>query len=126
LKGKCLLEPLRIRCITGDVKWHLKSFHNFLSDIKKKVSMTAKEKEDGKLDDATDNCRSTKLLKELDTVSDRCMLGIESIIPHHAGDHSLCSIDNCVYLQVQRSCLCHYQVLNEGSGSKEIKTEIEK
>jgi hypothetical protein len=56
LKDKYLLEPLRIRRIAGDVKWHLKSFHNFWSDIKKKVSTTAKEKEDGKLDDATATC----------------------------------------------------------------------
>jgi hypothetical protein len=96
LKGKCLLKPLRIHCIAGDIKRHLKSFHNFFSDIKKKVWTTAKEQEDGKLDDATATCRSTKLLIELDTTRERCLLRVESIILHHAGDHSLCCIGDCV------------------------------
>ena len=80
LKGKKLLEPPRIRAMIGDLARHLKQLH-------------AKRKQ-------AEDLGATK--NDINKLNNTCFAAVHSIVPHHCGDHSKCTVDDCLYLQIKR------------------------
>ena len=78
LGGSGLLEPTRIRAISGDIMRHLRSCHDELMLLD--------------LDDEAGQAAATE----------GCLWHAESIVPHHCGDHTLCSVSDCLYLQLEQ------------------------
>jgi hypothetical protein len=98
LKGKSLLEPSRIRAISGDVARHIHSYHDELLLLHP--------------DDETRRSEA----------QEHCMRRIASIVKHHCGEHSTCDSVCCLYLQLE-SVVKKDQDIGDGDESDDASAE---
>jgi hypothetical protein len=97
MKGKDLLGAPRIRAIVGDLARHLRTYHTQLEKLKTEADEMA-------VDDAQKDC----------------LRKISSIVPHHCNEHSLCSVEDCKYLEIERAVRCAHEVMLDYSAGSQV------
>jgi hypothetical protein len=98
LRGANLLEAPRIHVICGDLTRHLWTFHDILQSS---------------LDTVT-----------ISKARDACLCAIDAIIPHHCGDHSLCTRSNCLYKKLELDVGAYFAAMDQTATTKEFKQEV--
>ncbi|KAL7545104.1 hypothetical protein ACHAWF_008471 [Thalassiosira exigua] len=102
LRGVNLLEAARIKTICSDVSGVLRWY-----GLKLKELSISKEPSDK---------------AKLDEYRKEALARIKNIIPHHCGDHTNCSTNDCTMLKLERHVVCKFRA--ENSDSKLTRSEI--
>ena len=97
LKGKDLLEPSRIKMISSDLAAHLRNYHA------QSIGLA--------LSPGTSN--SDEIDAKRTAAQMYCLECIDSLIPHHCGNHELCKVENCLYRKTERSVQAETYALGE-------------
>jgi hypothetical protein len=97
LKGKDLLEPARIKMISSDLATHLRNYHDKSIGLAGSPGTTTSDQNE------IDAKRTAARMY--------CLECIDSLIPHHSGNHELCKIENCLYMKKERSVLAEIHAL---------------
>lgn len=105
LRGKDMLDGCRIKAIIGDITRHIKWCRGKLDAM-------------GQVAFASDEARSTAQ----EQIYTNALAKVDSIIPHHCGDHSLCSAEDCLFLQLRR----HVQAQKRALGTSVSEASIDK
>ena len=107
LKGRQLLEPSRIKAISGDIRRHLCWYHKAKAKSK---TASATDHVDNNHDHDEQACNLRKI----------CLEKINSIIAHHCGDHSGCRREDCVFLDCMHRVRSRYEVDHDGVIPEEV------
>jgi hypothetical protein len=86
LKGAYLLEASRIRAMSSDLAGHIREFNHTLEMFCNKDP----------------NDLSPNDHHSIDTCRDLCLQRIESIVPHHCGNHRKCDVAYCGFLKIKK------------------------
>jgi hypothetical protein len=98
LKGVQLLEPSRIRAISGDLARHLRAYHAVqVSSPDDRVAIAKAKK--------------------------ACLQSIDSIVPHHCGNHVFCVGSNCLFVRLEAHVRCKAYAEGRDISEEEVASE---
>ena len=106
LRGTNLLDGSRIRAIIGDITRHIKWCRGRLDDL-------------GSMAFANDDARR----KAKEEIYAAALEKVDSIVPHHCGDHSTCKREDCKYLQLRLQVLARHHALGITASEADVDKE---
>ncbi|KAL7536484.1 hypothetical protein ACHAXR_007193 [Thalassiosira sp. AJA248-18] len=104
LRGKCLLEAPRIRCMCGDISKYLREYGDDYRKWSSSDDIDAEEK--------------------LNKSRDRALNRIDALVHHHCGDHKYCASTDCLFRDTENRHVAKHRVETDDNKSRDEIIEL--